>query len=438
MLGGIYSAGAQTVPRPAEQARDPSKLVHPEMIVAIALKSNPLTAPYAISSTWRDGAVVLAGRVGTKQVHDAAVRMAIDVGAPFRDNLVIDTATAHAVALNASSLAASTTSAPYFYPPPLMGRLDDPFFGYVPPLVSFPPWWPRRSDPGSFVEPRRVPNVPGSATRDAPGQKGAAASGWQPLTVPAVKGEVEISVDALGQVVLRGVVASEEAGREIEQAARSVPGVTRVETDFQVVPRRADSDASPPPPPPQPMLRPATPEGAPKAPAPRTERVRPKALSVAPAALDPAALTLRVVDALHRRPLAAALPVKVRSSDGVVVLSGEVPSAYEAMMVYRAAQQTPGVREIEDHLEFLVPDEDHANPLVQKGRPEDIEPYLASQVRRHLGDLAQLDRISAHGDVLELKGTLLHAEDQDRLQAILRSIPLLHGFRLEPKFATDQ
>ena len=25
-----------------------------------------------------------------------------------------------------------------------MGRLDDPFFGFVPPLVSFPPWWRRR------------------------------------------------------------------------------------------------------------------------------------------------------------------------------------------------------------------------------------------------------------------------------------------------------
>ena len=32
-------------------------------------------------------------------------------------------------------------SAPYFvYPPPLFGRVDDPFFGFEPPLVSFPPW----------------------------------------------------------------------------------------------------------------------------------------------------------------------------------------------------------------------------------------------------------------------------------------------------------
>ena len=128
--------------------------------------------------------------------------------------------------------------------------------------------------------------------------------------------------------------------------------------------------------------------------------------AAAPAALDSQALTRRVVGSLERRPVAAELPVKVRSTDGVVTLSGQVPSAYEAMIVYRAAQQTPGVREIIDRLEFTVPDEDHPNPLVQKGRPEDIEPYLASQIRRHVGDLAHIDRIQARGDLLELHGTI--------------------------------
>ena len=92
----------------------------------------------------------------------------------------------------------------------------------------------------------------------------------------------------------------------------------------------------------------------------------------------------------------------------MVTLTGPVPSAYEAMIVYRAAQQTPGVKEIVDQLEFPVPDEDHPNPLVQQGRPEDVEPYLASQIRRHFGDLAQLDRIQARGNLLELRGTLQH------------------------------
>ncbi len=42
--------------------------------------------------------MVLSGRVGTKPVHDAAVRMAIDVGVRFRDDLVIDTGMAHLAA----------------------------------------------------------------------------------------------------------------------------------------------------------------------------------------------------------------------------------------------------------------------------------------------------------------------------------------------------
>ena len=110
----------------------------------------------------------------------------------------------------------------------------------------------------------------------------------------------------------------------------------------------------------------------------------------------------------------------MRSADGTVTLTGKVPSAFEAMIAYRAAQQTPGVREIVDRLEFTVPDEDHPNPLLQRGRPEDLEPYLASQIRRHVGDLAHIDRIQASGDVIEIRGTLAEGQNRDRLLAILR------------------
>ena len=143
----------------------------------------------------------------------------------------------------------------------------------------------------------------------------------------------------------------------------------------------------------------------------------------APLALDSQPLTRRIVGSLERRPQADELPVKVRSTDGVVTLSGQVPSAYEAMLVYRAAQQTPGVTDIIDRLEFTVPDENHANPLLQKGRPEDIEPYLASQIRRHVGDLAHVDRIQARGDLIDLRGTLQNAADHDRLAGDLAVDP---------------
>jgi osmotically-inducible protein OsmY len=436
--------------RPAKPAQPPRKLSEREIIVLSALRAHPLTAPYPFATSLKSGDVVLSGRVGTKQAHDAAVRVAIASGVPVRDDLVIDTGLAHLAALGAtqgpggvSSLSpALSTNSPYIYPPPLMGRLDDPFFGFVPPILSFPPWWRRPAAaapamPSRMAEPNGRPGA--AAEPSATGAPiDAPQSGWQPVEMPAAKGHVEITVDAAGQVFLRGEVASEEAGREIEAAARSVPGVTRVETAFQVPPRRVP-DGDRPPPPPEPVSRPPVPAqpnpAVSPAPAPAPARAKPAASG--PAGLDSQTLTQRVVGALGRNPLTAALPLKVRTSGGIITLSGQVPSTFEAMRAYRAAQQTPGVRDIIDKLEFTVPDEDHPNPLLEQGRPEDIEPYLAAQIRRHVGDLAHVDRIQAHGNLIEVRGTLLDAGDRERLLAILRSIPVLHGFRLETDFKAE-
>jgi osmotically-inducible protein OsmY len=445
MAGGTSVVVGQVEPRRVPSAQATPSVPRPELVVLNAIRSHPVTAPYPIMATWQKGKVVLSGVVGTKQVHDTAVRLAIAVGVPFRDDLVVDTGTAHFVAQSAAAvmgggpggpLGTQSSSPPYIYPPPLFGRLDDPFFGYVPPLVSFPPWWSRRNQTGSMAQPSMTPN--GAPPSGAGAPNGAPREGWRPLEVDPVKGQVDVSVDMAGQVFLRGSVISTEAAREIEDAARSVPGVTGVFSQLEVIPRRADPNE--PPPPPLPMPGPAGPDGVDSTKSPTPEpaivplRPRLAPATAAPAALDSQALSHRVVASLERRPIAAELPVKVRSADGVVTLSGQVNTAYQAMIVYRAAQQTPGVREIIDRLEFAVPDEDHPNPLIQRGRPEDIEPYLASQIRRHVGDLAHIDRVQARGDVLDLRGTTQNAGDQERLQAILRSIPVLHGFKLETKF----
>ena len=147
---GTSAARAQDAlvpPRPAAQA---TSVPRADIQVLTALRAHPLTAGYPITATWKKGAVVLSGVVGTKEVHDVAVRLAIASGSPFRDDLVIDTGLAHAASMRPnvqgigmSGFATLGASSPYIYPPPLMGRLDDPFFGFVPPLVSFPPWWRR-------------------------------------------------------------------------------------------------------------------------------------------------------------------------------------------------------------------------------------------------------------------------------------------------------
>jgi len=128
------------------------------------------------------------------------------------------------------------------------------------------------------------------------------------------------------------------------------------------------------------------------------------------------------------------LPISVQSRGDTVSLSGKVPSAYEAMLAYRAVEQTPGVREIADSLQFQLPDENHPNPLRQKGRPEDIEAYLLSQIRRHVSDLAHVDQIRIRGDLVEIRGSLARDDDRNRVAAILRSMPLLRDFRLESTF----
>ncbi len=437
---------AQNAPRPTNPPRESASRPSPEQIVLSAIRTNPVTAPYALAATWRKGAVELSGRVGTKQVHDVAIRLAIDCGVPFRDNLVIDTGEAHRVAIGQSIASAGNpglnqtythfySPSPYIYPPPLMGRLDDPFFGYVPPLISFPPWWQRPTETAPMVQPRRVPDsaIPGKlGASNAAGGNTAPTAAWKPFEVDPVKGQVEVTVDAAGQVFLRGVVASEEVRQEIENAARSVPGVTRVESQFDVQPQRVPSDV-PLPPTPQPFPgQPASDRSpVPNAPGTALARANPLPKTAAPLALDSDMLTRRVINALEQRVDAADLPVRVRSSDGVVTLAGQVPTAYEAMIVYRTAQKTPGVRDIIDRLEFVVPDEDHNNPLLLKGRPEDVEPYLGSQVRRHVAELAQLAGVQVNGNLVELRGTLNRAADRDRLLAILRSIPVLHGFQLE-------
>ena len=107
-------------------------------------------------------------------------------------------------------------ASPYVYPEPLFGWMDDPFFGMVPPLVSFPPWWRSARMGGMPPQAQAAPNIPAATAAVQPPRPVGAAD------VNDVKGQVDMSVDMAGQVFLRGVAASEEAAREIEDAARSV------------------------------------------------------------------------------------------------------------------------------------------------------------------------------------------------------------------------
>jgi len=314
-----------------------------------------------------------------------------------------------------------------------MGRLDDPFYGFEPPIVSYPPWW------GGVAA--RAPLNP--ALVDA-ALNPSAMSETDPAATSAPPGSIELSLDTRGVATIRGVVASLAQRIEIGQQIMRTPGIARVNNLLQVEPKAVLVSETPPPPPqpafpgvgvPRPQPGPA-PAPAP-APVPPPARAEARPVAPAPTAADGAALSRQVSQALARRPALAALPVQVTSHDGVVTLSGRVPSAYEAMLAFRAAEQTPGTREVNDRLAFDPPDIDRPNPLRDRSRPEDLEPYLLAQLRRQLGALAHVDRVKVQGDTLEIHGTLALAADAPRVEAALRSIPLLRSFRLEPRLQAE-
>jgi hypothetical protein len=246
-------------------------------------------------------------------------------------------------------------------------------------------------------------------------------------------GVIEMSIDPRGAAVLRGTVPSLADRIAIGQKIAQTPGVTEVVNLLQVATKTTAENV---PPPPQPFLVPAAPAaGVPAAPAaggPGPDAGAPAAIVV-----DGGPLNERISQAFARRPALAGLPIKVTVRDGAATLSGKVPTVYEAMLAYRVIDQMPGIRTVTDQMEFVVPDGERQNPLIKQGRPEDVEPYLSAQIRRHVGDLAHVDRVRVLGDSIELNGTLVHAEDRPRLDAILRSIPVLRGYRLEPHFDAE-
>jgi hypothetical protein len=454
---------------PSVQAQAALAASQPQVAILQALRANPVTAPYRFAVVpWGKQQYALSGRVGTKYIHDVAIRTVIALGYPVRDDLVIDTGEVNRLAAEAvmsmgpgpgasgPPLLPSTSGLGYVYPPPLFGRLDDPFFGFEPPLFSFPPWWGAMS---AYREPRTLlaMNGPGSgqaaagpAAAAAPAQAAPQAStiGFAPAAGPVAPAgpgaaqpaanasgladnPIELTLDTQGVAVLRGNVPTLADRVAVGQEVARTPGITQVVNLLQVtgnVPAPTDV----PPPPPTPAVPPA-PAPAPRAPAANAGQPA----EGAPIAVDGEVLTRRVADALGRRPALAALPLRVATRAGVATLSGRVPSSYEAMLAFRAAQQTPGVREVVDRLEIPLPDVGAPNPLREKGRPEDVEAYLLAQIRHQVGDLAHVDQVHLQGDSLEVRGTVTRADDTPRVEAALRSIPLLRGFRLEPSFLAE-
>jgi osmotically-inducible protein OsmY len=459
-----------------------------------ALQSDPITAPYQFGVTQRGGRPVLVGRVGTKVVHDVAVQIATSIVPSIGDDLVIDTAEIQRAGIAASAAAAAAAgpatpygpqpggmaagpvgparlpapayarvsgAIPYVYPPPLFGYMDDPFWGFEPPAISYPPWWGALSAHRLGLDRPQDPGLanPMMGMAQAPAPLAPPESG---SNVP--EGEVDAAIDPRGVVILRGTVPTLAQAVAIGQKFAQTPGITEVRNEITIrapqaagidVDRaRSDRDPDTPPPPPVPHVpnRPEPdPEPDPKPDQGLNQAPKPdQGLNQAPEpdqglnqAPEPAiqlglsGLDAKLAGAIKHRPALAGLPVHATARDGFVTLTGKVPTVYEAMLAFRAVEQVPGVVRINDRLEFRVPDGEGTNPLIEKGRPEDVEPYLLAQVRRQLGDQAHVDRVRLTGDTLEIRGSVTEAADVPRVKAVLRSMAVLRGFQVEPTFIID-
>lgn len=472
----LPQASAQLLDTPSTQSAAPSttsttlQANGADVALLRALQANPATSIYAFATERRGSKIALKGRVGTKLAHDAAIQTAIAMGVPVIDDLVIDTLAAHQAAAYAGRLSTmgygspgmgyglpgmgygsagpssglggypgATNlygSLPYTYPQPLFGRIDEPFFGFEPPVLGYPGWW------GAMSAHRvGLPNQAASNMGQQPvvGQNGSANPAGEmvdPQGASLPIGTIDMAIDARGVATLRGTVPSLAERITLGQKVAQTPGVTQVvnllnvDPNIKVVsataPGAAQAPSDKPPPPPVPADIPANTARPPIVSTP-AEAPLPVIAVADPA--DP--VGQRAAKAIASRVgLANNTSVKVKVRDGLASLTGKVPTVYEAMLAYRAVQRTPGVREIDDHLEFVLPDGNGPNPLADKGRPDDVEPYLEAQIRRQVGDLAHIDRVRIQGDSLDLRGTLEREDDRGRFDAIIRSMPILRGFRI--------
>jgi hypothetical protein len=423
-------------PPPSLVAPSTQSVRTPATALAEALAANPITAPYRLSVFDQGRKVVLAGRVGDSRVHNVAVRTAIAMGIPITDQLVIDTA-AYAVAGQANGpwgpAQPSSIISSYTYPPPLFGRFDDPFFGLEPPLVSYAPWW------GAAGGYRLAQDQAINQAPPANANANADPAAGEPLP----PNTIEASIDPYGVATLRGVVPTDAARVEIGQRLARQPGINQVVNRLTIgplanvaAPQRRVLDDNPPPPPTPSLAKPPTETNEPVG---QLIRVTPEPPRPPPAPPDRAVARAdgaagRADRAIQDRPELVGQPVKVAVRDGVASLSGSVPSVYEAMLAFRAVQQTPGVQAVVDTLKFVVPDGTGPNPLLTKAKPADVESYLEAQIRRQVGDAAHVDRVRLEGDQLVIQGTLERADDRERVEAILRSMPILRGFKILPEF----
>lgn len=450
-------ASAAQVPQ-AAQAPPQAVAADPKVVLIEALGREALTAPFFFEVRQDRGRLFLEGRVGSRLVHDAAIQTAFGLGIQVVDNLIIDTAAPRRVATVTTAVPASpltgfpsaSASTLYPYPAPLFGPPIDPFWGYEAPLITYPPWW-------QALSAQRTREVIGDALAAGVPVAQAVAPAAE-LEVP--QGNVAMSLDPMGYARLTGKVPSAEARAGIVAKVTQMQGVVGVIDRLVVdqaaggpvagVSPEAPAAAIPPPPAPgridggpagNPAVDPTAPP--PPRPVPFDQQVKPAAVQPTQAGMRPPglasasapALAEQVRTAIESQPALVGSGVGVTAAGDTVTLSGEVPGAYEAMRAFLAAQATPGVGRVIDVMRFTPPQAGRVNPLIERGEASEVAHYLEAQIARQCGRGLSDARVEVNGSTLRVAGQVGTEAERQRVEAILRSMPILRGFTQQVQLA---
>jgi hyperosmotically inducible periplasmic protein len=140
---------------------------------------------------------------------------------------------------------------------------------------------------------------------------------------------------------------------------------------------------------------------------------------------EDAFLTAKVKTALALSKSASAFDIKVESDNGVVTLSGALPSSDDKAAILEVARGTDGVLSIVDRIQVdpsaatLTGDDELAERIADlKVESAVYERLLASEALD-----ARRVRISVQGGVVRLMGSVPDSSQKERVREVVQSVP---------------
>ena len=203
-----------------------------------------------------------------------------------------------------------------------------------------------------FMGGRMKPQMPFSGSAEKARNQAKADEVASALRSGSVEGsEIEIEVKD-GVAILSGKVHEASQRAHAQQLAASVPGIREVENNLRYVPAGGQIERAS-------ATRPANPRQsrvmqAGGAEAPESSRPIQRVSGEVPAGQDNTAMANHVASSLSQVGLVG-YDIEIRVNNGVATLGGEVATVGQRQAAGAAAQQTPGIRSVNNQLKVSGP-----------------------------------------------------------------------------------